>query len=174
MSDINRKTYVGSSVDLKRRFYQYYSLHTLETSNMIIYKAILKYGYSNFSLYILEYCDESILIEREQYYLDLFKPEYNSLKIAGNTLGYIHSEGTIAKMSEKKSGKNNHFFGKTHSKEAKLKTSSTSSGNTHSEETKDKMSRAKGSIIYVHNLRLFIIVYFSFCKKDWNTFWISS
>jgi len=46
----------------------------------MIYKALLKNGYSNFTLEILEYCDSEDLIKREQYYLELLKPEYNILK----------------------------------------------------------------------------------------------
>jgi len=55
---------------------------------MVINKALLKYGYSNFKLEILEYCDKSVNIEREQHYIDLLKPEYNTLKqqIQINTL----------------------------------------------------------------------------------------
>jgi group I intron endonuclease len=45
------------------------------------------------------------LIEREQYYLDLLKPEYNICKIAGSTLGFKHSELTKAKMSINNTGK---------------------------------------------------------------------
>jgi group I intron endonuclease len=44
---------------------------------------------------ILEYCDISTVIEREQYYLDKLKPEYNILKIAGSRLGCKHSSETI-------------------------------------------------------------------------------
>ena len=44
-------------------------------------------------------CEINILIEREQYYLDLLKPEYNILKIAGSMLGFKHSEATKIKMS---------------------------------------------------------------------------
>jgi len=36
----------------------------------MIYKALLKYGYSSFKLDIIEYCKPDIIIEREQYYLD--------------------------------------------------------------------------------------------------------
>jgi len=41
-------------------------------------------AHSNFKLEILEYCeaDRLIILEREQYYIDLLKPEYNILKIA--------------------------------------------------------------------------------------------
>jgi hypothetical protein len=38
---------------------------------------------------ILEYCEPSKVLEREQYYIDLLKPEYNILKTAG--LGNTHS-----------------------------------------------------------------------------------
>jgi len=65
---------------------------------MVIYKALLKYGYSNFSLEILEFCEASETISREQYYLELLKPDYNVLKTAGSSLGYKHSEDTLAKL----------------------------------------------------------------------------
>jgi len=48
----------------------------------MIYKTLIKYGYSSFKLDILEYCTSSVLISREQYYLDNLNPNYNILKIA--------------------------------------------------------------------------------------------
>ena len=65
-----------------------------------INKALLKYGYSGFKLDILEYCTKDDVIGREQYYLDLLNPEYNILKKAGSTLGFRHSDETIAKFRE--------------------------------------------------------------------------
>jgi group I intron endonuclease len=59
---------------------------------MVINRALLKYGYAKFSLEILEYCEPSKCIEREQYYIDLFKPKYNILPTAGSSLGFKHSE----------------------------------------------------------------------------------
>jgi hypothetical protein len=47
---------------------------------MAINKALLKYGYSQFSLSILEYCDE--LMIKEKYYL--LSPKYNILKEPGS------------------------------------------------------------------------------------------
>lgn len=44
---------------------------------------------------LLEYCDESNLIEREQHYMNLLKPEYNVLNTADSNLGFKHSEATI-------------------------------------------------------------------------------
>lgn len=65
---------------------------------MLIYKALLTYGFDNFTLEILEYCEPSELIKREQYYLDLLKPEYNILKVAGSRLGAKHTPEAIAKI----------------------------------------------------------------------------
>lgn len=66
----NSKSYIGSSNNLSIRFRGYFNINQLMRSNMYIYKAILKYGYSNFSLDIIEYCEPNLLISREQYYLD--------------------------------------------------------------------------------------------------------
>ena len=56
----------------------------VKTNGSIIYRALLKNGYSNFSLEILEYCSPENVILREQYYMDLLKPDYNILKTAGS------------------------------------------------------------------------------------------
>jgi len=67
---------------------------------MLIHKALLKYGYSNFTLEILEYCSKDKIIDREQYFLDKFKPEYNILQKAGSSLGFKHKLETIKKLRE--------------------------------------------------------------------------
>lgn len=132
---ITGKTYIGSSVNLSRRFINYFNLSYLEREtkkrNSMIYSALLKYGYSNFSLDILEYCSIENVIRREQYYIDLLKPEYNILKVAGSTLGFKHSEETKAKMSISNTGKNNPLFGRKHSNETKLKIKISTSGSRH-------------------------------------------
>jgi hypothetical protein len=48
------------------------------------------------TLEILEYCDRSIVINREQYYLDRYEPEYNMLTKAGSSLGFRHYEQTLS------------------------------------------------------------------------------
>ena len=98
-NNINGKCYVGSGVNLGKRFKEYFSLKYLAGCGyMNISKALMKYGYLNFSIEILEYCDKGQLISREQYYMDLLKPEYNILKVAGSTLGFKHSEESRKKM----------------------------------------------------------------------------
>ena len=66
---------------------------------MFISKAIFKYGRANFSFEILEYCSSKNVIQKEQYYLDLLKPKYNILKIAGSSYGYRHNETNLAKLN---------------------------------------------------------------------------
>lgn len=78
--------------------YTYYSLLSLAKSNRPIDRALLKYGFSNFRLEILEYSSPEDVLEREQYYLDHTKPHYNIAKIAGSTLGYKHSQESLEKM----------------------------------------------------------------------------
>lgn len=96
------KSYVGSSSMLSDRFRRYFNHSYLSSSKRgasLICKALLKYGYVGFRLEILEYCPSSIVLAREQFYLDKFNPEYNILKIAGSNLGYRHSEASLKLMS---------------------------------------------------------------------------
>jgi group I intron endonuclease len=58
--------------------------YKLKRGSSHIYRALLKHGYSNFSLTILEYCEPEQCIEREDYYLFTEKHEYNILPKAGS------------------------------------------------------------------------------------------
>src|SRR5690349_21377117 len=101
-------SYVGSSKDLYRRFKEYYNINYLNrrvlSGNSHIYKALISDGYGAFNLEILEYCSKELLIEREQYYIDQVKPEYNIQSIAGLviTTGYtttiINKEDNSSKV----------------------------------------------------------------------------
>lgn len=99
---LNGKKYVGSSVDLRRRFLEYYNVNRLlNEKSMPIYVALLKYGYANFSLTILETYDKDSLMSREKHFFDVYSPEYNILNIPGSPSrgsGWKHSEATIENM----------------------------------------------------------------------------
>ena len=78
------KAYIGSSVNLRRRFFLYYNIKGLQKKNRImISKALRKYKHLNFSLEILVYCGPDKCIEKEQYFMDLLKPAYNICRTAG-------------------------------------------------------------------------------------------
>jgi len=101
---VNGKSYIGSSTSLYNRFRVYFSLgclNNVRTGSSIISKALLKYGFKKFSLDIIEYCNPSQVIAREQYYLDKLKPEYNICNIAGSCLGRKHKEETILKLKNR-------------------------------------------------------------------------
>ena len=99
---VSGKSYVGSAIDLSRRLKNYYNISYLETeikkNNSMIYKALLKYGYSIFKLDIIEFCDPIALIVREQYYIDHLKPEYNILNFICSSRLYFLISGTIFKF----------------------------------------------------------------------------
>jgi len=105
---INGKRYIGSSINLSGRFLHYFSIAYISTINMLIYKALLKYGHENFSLSILEYCDLADVIDREQFYLDTLKPEYNTLDLAYSSGGFKHTENSKRKMQDFQTNRTNH------------------------------------------------------------------
>jgi len=70
----------------------------LNRGKSAIYSSIIKNGIYNFLLEILIYCSPEECIFLEQKLINLLKPEYNILKIAGSSLGFKHSEETRAKM----------------------------------------------------------------------------
>jgi len=67
---------------------------------MLISKSLLKYGYSNFKLEILEFCSVEEVSTREKYYIELLNPEYNISKIPrdGKRLGFNHTEEAKIKL----------------------------------------------------------------------------
>lgn len=99
---INNKRYIGSSVNLKRRMLEYFNINRLlRMPSMTINNALLKYGYSNFSLSILAFCEIGDILIKEKYYFELLKPEYNVLREPGSPSrgkGWKHSTETIERI----------------------------------------------------------------------------
>jgi group I intron endonuclease len=120
---VNGNTYIGSSVKLDRRFRVHIS--SIGSVNLPLYNALNKYGINNFVFLILQYCDpvEEVCLGLEQSYLDLYKPAYNILKLAGSSQGFKHSPATIVKLKKMHAGKLHPRFGIKASDEQKLLTS---------------------------------------------------
>jgi len=103
---INGKKYVGSAVDLCKRLSFYFSIkalkNELKNSKSYIYNALLKDGYENFSLEILEYCSIEELLKREKHFIDYLHPKYNIIKdpTLPPMFGRKHSNKTKKIMSE--------------------------------------------------------------------------
>ena len=104
---------------------------------MLISLAIIKHNLENFSLDIIEYCSPKDVIKREQYYLDTYKPTYNILKKAGSSLGYVHNEISLAKMSSR-------VVSEVTLKKMRQR--------KQSEQTKDKIRKARGIPVKVINI----------------------
>ena len=127
---LDNKTYIGSAINLGKRLRSYYNYTVISYKKSRINRALLKYGYSNFKLEILEYCKAEDTIKREQHYLDLLKPEYNILKVAGSMLGFKHAEESLAKMK---------YVALNRSKETRAKMSAAKLGQKLSKETRAKI-----------------------------------
>src|SRR5690606_9983639 len=150
-NNVNDKYYIGSGVELSIRFRDYYFPSALNRVNNYISRAIIHHTHSVFSLIILEYIDianlskeqsRKLILGREQHYIDMFNPEYNLLKTAGNSLGFKHSEDVLAKMSEAQTGDKNSFYGKKHLPETLAKITIARKGKLYSSETKALISEA--------------------------------
>ncbi len=104
---VNGKIYVGSAVNLDKRFSAHRGLlYNRKHKNKHLERSWHKHGEENFVFEVLEIVeDKERLIEREQYYLDSMNPDYNISKIAGSQLGFKHSQnGKISLVKLKKVG----------------------------------------------------------------------
>lgn len=176
---ITKDQYVGQSIDLGKRFRKYFTLSYLKNRNsLVISRTLIKYGYANFSISILEYCDRANINEREQYYMDTLSPVYNTLKIAGSSRGYkhtqeskdktskslkgvytgtksllyatTHSNETKELMTSNRKGVNNSFYGKKHTDESKELIRKKALNRKHSLSTLEKMSKVKGNPVHIY------------------------
>ncbi len=76
----NGKQYIGSSKNIWQRLQCHRSnLRKAKHFNEHLKNAWCKYGEDSFICSVIEYCSESILEEKEQFYLDNLKPQYNSV-----------------------------------------------------------------------------------------------
>jgi group I intron endonuclease len=150
----NSKIYVGSSIDINKRWNEHKrNLSNNKHDNDYLQKSWNKFGKSNFIFEIIEVItDKYVLIEREQYYLDLLKPYdktigYNICKTAGNMLGFKHSEKTKKLMSSQKKGKQ-YSLGYKHTDETKLIMSISHNGLKHNQKIIIKMiNKAKKDVL---------------------------
>jgi group I intron endonuclease len=180
---LTSKSYVGSSTNLSKRFIQYYNYSFISNpvrGKSIIYSSLLNNGYSNFSLIILEYCDESYTISCEQYYIDLIVPTMNILKLAGSSLGFKHSKEAKELMRINNIGSKNPMFGRSHSIEYKETLKKQMSNNNHmagkpcSEEVKAIIRKVQSIPLYVYDANTKLLLFkFDSQKEFLKTFKVS-
>lgn len=145
---VNDKHYIGQASDKSKRFKEH--LKTLRGNyhcNVLLQRSYLKHGEDKFIFVVLENlisCDK--LSEREQYWINILKPEYNLAPVAGSQLGYKHTEEARINMSNAHKGK------KQHSEEEKQKRSKRMIGNKYAAGIKHSSDRIANRVksIRVH------------------------
>jgi group I intron endonuclease len=165
----NGKIYIGSSQDVEERWKQHTSkLNRGTHPSRKLLNAWRKYGPSGFEFRIIELCNESQLLEREQYWIDTtlaFPLGYNSRPKAESCLGYKRGSPTAEhrrKNAEAHTGSNNPNWNKPRSEETKHRIAKAQKGRprkSHSEKTRNQMSesqraRYKNGITDEHRLQL--------------------
>lgn len=150
----NGKCYIGSSKDIKGRWkYHKKALNNRDHFNPYLQNSWNKYREDNFKFVILEKTKNRL--DREQFFIDKYEPEYNVLKNVKATPTQENSgckEETINKMSEAQKGSKHtektkqkmseSHKGRERSKETKQRIRKTLKGEELSEETKQKLSEA--------------------------------
>ena len=97
---LTNDTYVGRSIDLGRRFSYYFNQLIIKNAGYsLICRALVKYGYENFKLEILEFCTVDEIVQREQFWIDELKPTYNLVTVVDGKYTYRHTEESKEKMS---------------------------------------------------------------------------
>ena len=144
LNTINGKCYIGSSVNIKKRWYEHKrTLRKYESENVKLQNAWSKYGEPAFKFIIVEVVDgtKEDLYKKEQFYIDKFNSVrcgYNVSPAAGSNAGYKHSDEAKEKMSKIRTGRK----GKACSDETKAKISKANKGRKCTDETRDKLSKA--------------------------------
>ena len=107
---INGKSYIGQTIqNVKERFYQHCATKCIQAIlNMVIHKAINKYGKSKFTIEVIEEVESTNLNDRERYwirYYDSYNNGYNSTKGGQDGIKLFKNLDTESIVREYKSGK---------------------------------------------------------------------
>ncbi len=81
---INGKSYIGASIKPYRRVKQHLSYYQPDTricGSTAIASEIYEYGKESYVWGVIEYVSEKLLSEREKYYINKYKPEYNKYEV---------------------------------------------------------------------------------------------
>ena len=153
---VNGKVYVGQTTGtLHKRWIKHCAKSTSKNRCRYIYSAIQKYGRENFDVVEISNCETKEQLDREEsYQIELsnsLAPNGYNLKTGGHNT--VYTEEARKNMSEGRKGKcvgkDNPFFGKTHTEESIKKMSlanigrpSPRKGIPMKEQQKEKISKA--------------------------------
>ena len=139
---VNGKRYIGqTSRSVSRRLHEH-----IRYTDFIINKAIKKYGVENFSYQTWEVPNEQLNMTEMSIIKQFNTKIPNGYNMTDGGLGgggWQHSEEAKNKMSDRCKGNKNHFYGKKHTEENKIKMSKSSCHRKLSEDNKIKMRIGK-------------------------------
>lgn len=95
---LNHKIYIGQSIDIKKRWreHNFASFHpSSKDYNMVIHKAIRKYGKSKFDYSIIEECSKEELNSREIYWINFFDSYNHGYNCSKGGTDYTHMGNPI-------------------------------------------------------------------------------
>jgi group I intron endonuclease len=137
---IINNTYIGSSSNLNRRIWEHkWRLSNNKHVNKHFQNLYNKYGLENLLVEILEICTIDNLLNKEQYYINLYKPNINKAPVSGTTLGLKLSKEQCLKRKL-----NN--LGRKQSKETIAKRVNKIKGRKYSIEHRNNISKSRKGI----------------------------
>ena len=139
------KIYVGKTYNLRKRISSH-KCSAKADKNIMLHNSIRKYGWDAHNLEVIEEVDDSIMDEREIYWIaELETYCYENPMGLNMTKGgegqrstWMHKTGLRKWFSEKFTGEGNPFYGKKHTEETRKKLSIAHKGQSPSEETRKK------------------------------------
>jgi group I intron endonuclease len=99
------KVYIGQSINIDKRFYQYQTPKK-ERTGVKILNSLIKYGIENHNFDILEECNINELNQKEIYWIKYFNTTADGLNIELGGKGFPRSDETKEKIRKNKIGKN--------------------------------------------------------------------
>ena len=128
--------YIGSAVCFRKRW----GVHRRDLKAGKHHSAKLQFawderGEDDFEFLVLKFVpDKTLLIEREQYWIDHFdavRLGFNMAPTAGSRFGLVHTPEALAKMSAAKTGSNHPNYGKKATPETRAKLSAAKTGSNN-------------------------------------------
>lgn len=150
------KVYVGSAVDLNRRWYTHrWDLRRGAHRNSLLQRAWDKYGADAFTFTVLEYVPRERLIEREQWHLDTLRSYdraigFNLDPVAGSRLGSKQPPEAVEKVRRANTGRQQSDQEREQKRESMIgrviswgeKIAAAKRGKPRDEATRQKLSKA--------------------------------
>lgn len=144
---INHKKYIGASTNIEKRFSHHKSsLNNLKGDNKKLQLDWIYFTKDNFNFYIIEECEPEFLDELEKHYIREYNTNnddfgYNMCDGGRGISGYLFSENSKEKRSQKTLGNKNPMYGKKHSDETRATLSRQRVGNNNGLGNKNSLGK---------------------------------